>query len=122
MITEGRDIGPLSGVHINRQDIFPIKVEVGSEVKGKRSVAALVLAQVHTVDPDCGRGHYAFKINEDVLALRLDRQTETPAVEGNELIRFVVEAVPGQANIGVRNHHAFKCGVVELPPVPTFDK
>src|SRR5580704_10422390 len=45
-----------------------------------------------------------------------------PPVNGDKLILLVVEAMPWQPNIRVRNNDALKCGVIELPSMRAFDK
>jgi hypothetical protein len=79
-------------------------------------------AEPHDTDPDRGGGHDTLEVDENVAASRFGRQFEAPAVNGDKLIGFVVEAVPGQADIRVRNDDAFESGVVELAPARTFNK
>ena len=53
---------------------------------------------------------------------RVGRQLETPAIEGDELVGFVVEAVPRQGNVGMRNHHAREFRIVKVEVVRTCNE
>ena len=92
------------------------------QIERERRVAALVLAELHSVDPNCRGGHDTFEVDEDTLAARLGGKPKTTPVNGYKLILLVVEAVPGQADIRVGNYNALKRRVVELPRVHSFDK
>jgi hypothetical protein len=52
-----------------------------------------------------------------VTPARFGRQFESPPVDRHEFIRFVVKAVPREANIGMWNHNAIESGIVKLPPM-----
>src|SRR5450755_2012691 len=119
-MAEGRNVRPLGRIHIHRQQVFTSEINMRREVKGERRVASLVLAQPLSVDPHGGSGHDAFKVHEDAVAARLGRKLGPAAVTGDELVAFFVKAVPGQANIGVRNHDALISGVVEIARVHSF--
>ena len=73
------------------------------------------------VDPDSGGGHHAFEVDEDALASRFRRKLEAAAIERDELVGLLVEAVPRQRDVGVRDHDAIEIGVVEIFVVPAFD-
>ena len=90
---------------------------MGGEFEGEGREAALVFAEARAVDPDRGGGHYAFEVDEDALAARFGGQLEAAAIDRDELIGFLVEAVPGQRDVGVRNDHALERGIVELGAV-----
>ena len=120
LVAEGRNVRALAGIQIHRQHVLAIEIEMRSEVKRKRRVSALVLAQALAIDPDGGSGHGAFKIHEDALAPGLGRKFEAAAVAGDEFIAFFVKAVPGQADVGMRNHDALISGVVEIAGVRAF--
>jgi hypothetical protein len=54
---------------------------------------------------------------------RLSAEThDTDPDRGGNHINLIIEAVPGQADIRVRNDDAFESGVVELAPTRAFDK
>src|SRR5579862_6792465 len=55
-----------------------------------------------------------------MLSLRSRRQTKLSAVERNELIILVIEAMPGQRNICMRYHHAIKLRIIEPRLVPAI--
>ena len=120
LIAEGRNVRPFAGIEIHRQHVLAVKIEVRSKVKRERRVSALVLAQPLAVDPYRGSGHGPFEIHEDALAPGLGWKLEAAAVAGDELIAFFVKAVPGQANVGMRNHDALVSGVVEIAGVRPF--
>ena len=75
--------------------------------------ATLVFAEKNAVDPDGGSGHGAFKIHEDTLACRSLRHFEPSPIGGDEFVILVVEVVPGQCNIRVRDDDWFKLRIVE---------
>ncbi len=117
LVAERRNIGPLGGVHLHGQHVLSVEIDMRREVEGEGRVAALVFAEAHAVDPDGGGGHHAFKIHENALAVRFRRQLEAAAIDGDELIGLVVEAVPGQADIGVRNRPRAQTRIVEIARV-----
>jgi hypothetical protein len=121
LIAKGRDVRPLRRVHIHRQHVFSAEIDVRRQIKGKRGVAALVLAEAHAVDPNGRGGHHPFEVDENAFAARLRWQTKTPPINGHKLILLFVEAVPGQPDIRVRNNDALKRGVIKLPRVHSFD-
>ena len=45
LVAEGRNVRPFAGIDIHRQHVLAVKINVRSEVKRKRRVSALVLAQ-----------------------------------------------------------------------------
>src|SRR5215472_6010131 len=50
------------------------------------------------------------------MVTRFGRQPKLTTIDGDELIRLLIEAVPGQALIGVRDCDLIKVGVVEVAP------
>jgi hypothetical protein len=122
LIAKRRDVRPLRRVHIHRQHIFSAEIDVRRQIKRKRRIAALVLAEAHAIDLNGRGGHHSFEIDENTLATRLGWQTKTSSVDGPKLTLLFVEAVPGQPYICVRNSDALKRGVVKLPRVRFFDK
>src|SRR5262249_18476635 len=113
LVAERRDVGALGGVEIDGENIFTGKVDVRGEMEGERRVAAFVFAELGAVDPDGGGGHGAFEIDEDVFAARFGGELEFAAVERDEFVALVIETVPGELRVGVRNHDAFELRVVE---------
>ena len=121
LVAKWRNVGPLGRVDIDGKKVVAIEVHVRSEFERKRRVAAFVFAKILAVDPNSRGRHNAFEVHEDALALGLRRQFERTAVEGHELVRLFVEAVPGLATIGVRNHHLIEAGVVKLDRMPAVN-
>ena len=117
LVAERRNVGPLGGIDVDGQNILAIEIDVRRQVERKRRVAAFVLAETHAVDPDRGGGHHAFEIDEHVLAAASGGQLEAAPIDGDEFVGLVVEAVPGQADIGVGNDDAIEAGIVELAAV-----
>jgi len=66
------------------------------------------------VEADGGGGHDAREVHEHALALESSRQTEVAPVDRDELIASVVEAVPGQNAVGVREGHPLEAAIVEI--------
>ncbi len=91
---------------------------MSSNVEG--SEAAFVFAEGDAVDPDGGGGHGAFEVDEDAVAFCGGGRFEAAAIGGDELVDLVVEAVPGQLDVGVGNDDGFEGGVVEGGEVCAF--
>src|SRR5580658_10432211 len=121
-MTKRRDVRPFRRVHINGKDVFTAEVDVRGQIERKRRVATLVLAQPHAIDPNGRGGHDPFEVDENALATCLRGQTKTTPVNGNKLILLVVEAMPGQPDIRMRNDDVIKRRIVELPAVCSFDE
>src|SRR6202158_3105865 len=98
LVPKRRDVWALTGVHIDRENVVAAGVEVRCKVEGKGCVPAFVFAEARAVDPDGGRGHYAFEVDEDVASGGFSRHLEAAAVEGDEFVGLLVEAMPGQAH------------------------
>ena len=84
------------------------------EFKREGCKAAFVFAEEDAVDPDSGSSHGTFEINEDTLACGGLRQFEAAPIGGDEFVILVVEVVPGQVDVGMRNNDAFKLRIVEI--------
>ncbi len=110
---EGRNVGALGGIELDHQDVLAVPIEVGRELERKRRVAALVFAEALAVEPHGARRHGAVEVHEDVLAAGLRRNAEVAAVGGDELRAFLVEAVPREPLVGVRDDDALEFGIVE---------
>src|SRR5882724_865408 len=121
LVAEGWDVRTLCGVDIDSQNIFSIEIDVRGEIERERCVATFVFAEARAINPDSGGGHDAFEVDKNVAAGGFRWELETAAIDGDELVRLIVEAVPGEADVGVRNDNAFEGGVVELAGVRAFD-
>src|SRR5258705_8879377 len=121
LVAEGWDVRTLGGVDIDSQNIFSIEINVRGEIERERCVATFVFAEARAINPDSGGGHDAFEVDKNVAAGGFRWELETAAIDGDELVRLIVEAVPGGADVGVRNDNAFEGGVVELAGVRAFD-
>src|SRR5207302_4972173 len=119
-ISKGRNVGALSGIDVDGEDVLSVEIEVRSQIEGKGRVSALVFAEACAVDPNGGSGHHAFEIDEHVLAFGRGRKFEAAAVKGDELIRLLIKAVPWKRNIGVRDDDLVKLGVIERLVVAAF--
>jgi hypothetical protein len=71
------------------------------QFKRERRKAALVFAQAYTVEPDGGGGHHSLEVHKDAAAARTGGQAEAAAIDGDKLVGFLVEAVPGSCAAGV---------------------
>ena len=114
LIAEGWNVGALGGIDLDRQHVLAVEIEMGCQLEGKRRVPALVLAEACAVEPHRGSGHHAFKVHKHALPAGFGWKLEMAPVDGNEFVVLIVEAVPGQADIGVRNHHPLETGIVEV--------
>src|ERR1700730_13847092 len=84
------------------------------QLKRKCREAPLIFAQGYAVDPD-GRGrHRSFEVNENTLAFRVPRCFEASAISRDKLVGPVVEAMPWQEHVGVRNDNVLKSGIVKF--------
>lgn len=112
LVAEGRDVGAFGGVDVEGEKIFAGGVEMLGQLEGKRRVASAVFAELRAVEVDGGCGHNAFEVDEDAPSVS-GGDVERATVKRDELIGLVVKAVPGQANVSVRDDDAGKAGVVE---------
>src|SRR5687767_10224505 len=84
-----------------------------SDLEGKSSVAAAILAESLTVQRNGGRSHHAVEIDEHSSSIQSRRHPEVTPVQRNKLIFLVVEAMPRQQLVRMRNGDASEGGVVE---------
>ena len=105
-VAERWNVGALGGVDIDGEDILSVEIEVRRQVEGERRVATFVFAELGAVDPDGGGGHHAFEVDEDVLASGFRGKLEAATVERDELVGLLVEAVPREPDVGVRDGDA----------------
>src|SRR5215831_11768982 len=85
-----------------------------------RESSAIIPEQL-SVDPHRRRRHHAFEIDEYTFPLGAFRKFEPPPIGRDELVIFVVEAVPGQFDICMRNDNSLKLGVIEVRPLRPLD-
>ena len=52
LVTEGRYVGALGGVYLDREDVISVGVEVFSEFKRERRETSSVFTEQNSVDPD----------------------------------------------------------------------
>ena len=121
LVPKGRDVRALARIDVDSQNILTVEIEMGSEIEREGGVATFVLAKANAVNPNGGGGHHAFEIDEDMLSLGFRRQTKPTTIKRDELIGSVIETVPGQAYIGVRDDDTIKGGVVKFFAVGTVD-
>ncbi len=87
---------------------------MSGQLKRKWREPALIFAQRNAVDPD-GRGrHRSFKVKENTLAFQGPRRFEASAVSRNKLVGLVVEAMPWQEHVGVRNDSLLESRIIKF--------
>jgi hypothetical protein len=111
-IPKRRYVFPLGGIDVQRKHISGRR-QVLSEFETEGSIATAILSKTLAVAPDSGSQHHAFKVDKDPLVIRTRRQVERTPIRGDELIIAVIEAVPWQDNIRVRDCDASKPGIIE---------
>ena len=121
LVAEGRDVGALGRVDVEREYVVARGIEVVGELEGKGRVAAAILAEFVAVEVDGGGGHDAFEVDEDALAGGGVGDFQLAAVGGDELVVLVLKAVPRQRNIAVRDDDFGKARVVKAGLVRAFD-
>src|SRR5689334_4929002 len=84
-----------------------------SDLEGKRRVAAFIFLELVPVYRDCRSGHRAFEVDKHALAFSGIGQAEMAAINRYEFIALIVEAVPGQHDVGVRKGDFFEARIVE---------
>src|ERR1035438_2442697 len=114
LVTEGRNVVAFGGIDFHCENVVAVEVNMRREFKRERRVASLVFTQTHAVEPDGGGGHHSFKVDEDTLVAGGGGQAEAAAINGDELVGFLVEAVPRHAEIGMGHGDAGKVGVVKV--------
>src|SRR6516164_2696967 len=115
------NVGAFGRVDINGQNVFTIEIDVGSQLEREGRVATPVFTKPHAVNPNRGGSHHAFKISKDMAPTCFRRKFETATVEGHKLVRLIVEAVPRQWDVGVRNDNALKSRVVKILLMPSVN-
>lgn len=111
---ERRDIRPLCRVHQNGDHVRPVPHDVLGDLERRRQVAAEILADLRPVDEHRGRRHHPLEIEEDTPVSHRRRHRQGPAVHRFELERALVEAVPGQTDVGVWQRDHLEAAVVEV--------
>src|SRR5258708_20549398 len=91
------------------------------ELEREGCVTAFVFAKVVVIDPDSRSCRRTLEVDEDALAARGARQLEMTSIGRDKLILLVVERVPGEHSVGVRNDHMCEGFIVELPLVIALD-
>src|SRR3984893_842106 len=94
-IAERRNIRPLMGVKLECKDIFTVEVEVRRQLKEKWRVSPSILSNARAVDPHRGGSHRCFEIDEHSLAASFLGELEMAAINRNQLVSLLVEAMPG---------------------------
>ena len=121
LMAERRDVRALGRVHVRSEHVFSAEIDVRRQIEREGRVTAFVFAETRAIDPNCGGGHDAFEVDENMVTGGLGRQLEAATISGDELVGLVVKAVPGQANVGVGNDDAFEAGVVKVEVVRAFE-
>lgn len=114
LVSERRDIRPLRRIQFHHQHVLPTGTQVRRDIEAKWRIATLVFAQLGAIDPHFGRGHGSFEVHESAVRGRGGGDLEPAAVGGDKLVRLVVEAMPGQRNIGMRDCDSLEVRVVEV--------
>ena len=83
------------GVKLECKDILTVEVEVRRQLKEKRRVSPSILSNARAVDPHGGGSHRCFEIDEHPLAASFLGELEMAAINRNQLVRLLVEAMPG---------------------------
>src|SRR5579885_3293819 len=101
LVAERRSVWTLGGIEVRRQ------------LERKWSIAAFVFTKANTIDPYSGCGHDAFKIDKNAAAASFSGQFEFAAINRDKFVGFVIKAVPGQLDVGMRDNDVCERGVVE---------
>src|SRR5260370_37764232 len=91
------------GVKLDCENIFTGEVEVRRQLKEKWRVSPSILSDARGVDPHGGGSHRCFEIDEHSLAARFLWKLEMAAINRNQLVRLLLEAMPGQAHVCARD-------------------
>src|SRR5215467_306086 len=79
----------------------------------KRCVAAAIFPESLTVEPYGGSGHDSAEVNEHAALTQFKRHWEVPAINRYKLILLVIESMPRQELVRVRNGDSLESSVVE---------
>src|SRR5437588_2383162 len=120
LIAEGRNVGALARIKVHHQDVLAIEIDVRRQIEREWSVSSFVFAQLRCIDPNRRSGHRSFEVDKHMLPTRFRRKLETTTIAGYKFIRFLVETMPRNSNISVRNDHALVTGVIEIASVRRF--
>src|ERR1700733_14066038 len=114
LMPERWDVGPFARDHLHGQHIVGVKFQMWRQFERKRSVSALVFTKANSVEPNRRSRHYTLKIDKDMPTTHSRGEFEVTAIARHKFIVLIVKAVPGQASVGVGNHHPFEFGIVEV--------
>ena len=112
-VPERRNVGTLGRIQYHCDHVAAIVLQMLRQLEAERRVAALVLLELVPVDRNGGGSHGSAEIQEDSFSLPRGHGPEVAAVGGDELEVRLVEAVPGQAHVGVRQGDLLPRGIVE---------
>src|ERR1017187_9180621 len=88
-----------------------------SQLERERRKSAFILAEKRAIDPYRRGGHCPFEIHKHAFSSRVPRIFEPPAISRDKCIFLLIEAVPRQLNVGVRNSHDLKRRIIEIRSV-----
>ncbi len=114
VFAKGRNVAALRRVQFHRDHIVAAVLQVRRDLETERRVTALVLVELVPVHGDRGGGHGTGEIQEDAFALPFRQRAEVTPVGGDELEAALIETVPGQAHVGVRQGDLLPRRIVEI--------
>src|ERR1051326_6456403 len=112
-VSERWNVFTLGGIDFDAEQVVTLPIQMRRQLKRKGRVAAAVLTESLSVDPNSGGRHHAAKVDEDSAPLQLSRQTEVSPVDGDDLVLLIVEAMPRQHLVRMGDRYAFERKVVK---------
>ncbi len=121
LVAKRRHVRALGRVHLHNQYVLRILVNMLRQLERKWSEPAAIFSEANSIDPHRRRRHDAFKVDKDALSRRAARQFEPPSIGRDEFVFLIVEVMPGQLDVGMRNDYALKLCVVEIGCLRSID-
>src|SRR5215469_11261729 len=89
---------------MNGQHVVTVPPHIRRQFERKRCISSFVFAKWMPIDPDCAGCHCAFKVHKKPFTASTRGYSEVPPVRRNELVLCIVEAVPGEKFVRVRQY------------------
>src|SRR5579871_3069861 len=113
VLSERRNVLALGGIDRYGDHVIAADMKMRRDLERKRRVAAPIFRKLVTVYRDLRRRHRAGEIDEHAFALPRRRRMKVTPIRRDKLkVRFL-KAVPGQADVGVRQRDTLPFRVVE---------
>src|ERR1700751_604431 len=114
LVSKRRNVRSLGRIEVNRKNILSVEIDMWRQVERKRRVSTLVFTEFGAVDPDGRSRHGTLEVHKHMLAACFGRKPEAATITRHEFVALLIEAVPRDFDVGVRNDHALVTRVIKV--------